>query len=192
MAMNAQNQWKKVGLIGLCTAALLGAGSLQAEGWGKGPGPGPGPGHHGDCRGEHDMGGYHGHQGKGDGEHFERMAERLELTAEQQEKIQTIMQSSREEGKALHKAAREARKAVREALQQGESEKTVRKLAREAADKKVDLMLHGKQTRDAIDALLTDEQKAKKQAWHESMKERRQEHREMRMEKRTKPSGDDS
>jgi len=177
MAFKATEYSRKLGLIGLCTATLLASGSLYAEGSDNATGPR----HHGDCMGEHGWGGHQGHHGRPDGERFDMMADGLELTAQQRDKIEAIMASARAESERLHEAAREARMAVHAALDQGESDRKVRALVRQAADRNADLMLHGRETRVAVDALLTDEQKAKKQAWHEQMKQRRDERREKHM-----------
>lgn len=62
-------------LVGLALVSLSSVGFAVGTQWGGGPGYGPGPG-----------GGY-------------RIAQELNLTTEQQEQMQTIMQAHREEGK---------------------------------------------------------------------------------------------
>lgn len=172
--------WKKIGLIGICSATLLGAGSLYAESGHKG--------RHGDCQDEWGTGGMHHerhhqvHEGRwqhhkgeggyhdGDGAHLQRMTERLQLTDDQRNNIEGIFKSAREEGEVLRSKSREAKVAVKDALRNGAAEKELRKLARAAADARVDLMLHKRRTHAAAEAELTGEQKAEMQIWREEMK----------------------
>ncbi|GIX31891.1 MAG: hypothetical protein KatS3mg124_2363 [Porticoccaceae bacterium] len=149
--------WMLAGAIGAATSAAW----AEPGGW-EGMHPPCGP----EKRGFH-------HLGFG-----ERMAERLGLTPEQREQIEKIRAQAREAGKSLREALREAKRKEREAWLAGASERELKKRAREVADKRVEWMLHGKNVRERIEAVLTPEQREQLAALRAERMERWRERRE--------------
>lgn len=154
-------------------AAMLGASSIALGG----------PGHSGP-----DGSGHHPVKGEwsamGEGKMFEKMSAELALTPEQKSEITTVLEAAREQGKTLHESMRAARMAERDALESGADEATLRALAGNSADARVSMMLHSRETKKKIDAVLTEEQR---QQWKKVRSEHRQmmhDHMKQRMEKR--------
>jgi len=104
-----------------------------------------------DCQSERDAGPRHAW--------LERMAEVLDLTAEQRGQIEKVLASSRE----AHQALREKIRANHAALQaagapEGFDEAKIRTLTAEGGSLKAEMMVERAKTRQQIHALLTPEQ----------------------------------
>jgi Spy/CpxP family protein refolding chaperone len=119
------------------------------------------------------------------GDHFgserwlEMMTGKLELSDDQNNQVKSILDATKNESQALRKSMRENMQAERNAVDSDVSERELRKLARETADSRVDLMLFGQSVEGKIRAVLTEEQNAKL----DEMKASRKIHRQERMEK---------
>lgn len=96
----------------------------------------------------------HRHQGR-----WAKLAEVLDLTAEQQQQISSIITASREANRPLRQQLRENRNALRSATAGDQLDpRVIRTLEIEGANLKTDLLLSRKATRQQIHALLTPEQ----------------------------------
>jgi Spy/CpxP family protein refolding chaperone len=100
--------------------------------------------------------------GYGPGRHFDRIADDLDLTAEQQKQARAILDAEREKSEALRRQMRDGREKMREiAWKSPIDEAAIRKLTAEQAKTKTDLIVSKAQARDKVYALLTPEQKEK-------------------------------
>lgn len=129
--------------------------------------PGPPQGAPGDWRGA--IGDWFGGPGRrgggpggpgGPGGMMGRMLFRLDLTAEQQEQVKTLMQAEREATQPYQQTLRDVHDQLRQATQSGEfNEAAVRALAEKEAAATIELRVLGAKTQAAIYNLLTAEQK---------------------------------
>lgn len=133
------------------------------------------------------QGGYHHYQHGSHGMHGERwlahMGDKLALTDDQKAKIKEISDKSREEREALREASSKAREAEMNAIHARESEGTLRKLARDSADARVDMMVHGFDMEKRINDVLNQEQRDKLEAIKAERMAKMQERKQQRMEK---------
>lgn len=140
---------KKIWLMVLCGALVLG-GSLTALAapWGRGGGEMDGPRRgNGPCRVEARQG------------HWERMAEKLDLSAEQQTEVQKLCEANRAQADKLHAKMAEVRRQLRQAVEpKNFDEKALRKLAAEKNLLQTELMVNRARAHSQIYALLTPEQ----------------------------------
>jgi Spy/CpxP family protein refolding chaperone len=157
---------KVVLLTAAMASAALGAGALAEPGKGR-----EGCAPHG-FMGHPPEGAMFGERG------LNRMASKLNLSAEQRGKIDALMKDAREESSPLRAAMRDNMAAEHKAMASGAGERELKKLAHKSADRRVELMLFGKGVEEKIRAELTDEQRAQLDA----LKATRQAHRQERME----------
>lgn len=159
---------------------LLGASSLLMAG--QHSGDGAEGKHHGGKEGR-----YHHFHSAERGMHGERwlthMGEKLELSDAQKEQIKAITDAASAEKKALREASSNAREAEMNAIHNRETEKNLRKLARDSADARVDMLVYGFDTEKRVDAVLTETQRAKLAEIKTERSAKMQEHKERRMEK---------
>ncbi|MEW6721395.1 MAG: Spy/CpxP family protein refolding chaperone [Thermodesulfobacteriota bacterium] len=100
--------------------------------------------------------------GMGPGRHFDRIADDLDLTAEQQKQARAILDAERDKSEALRKQMRDSREKMREiAWKSPLDEAAIRKLTDEQAKAKAEMIVSKAQARDKVYALLTPEQKEK-------------------------------
>lgn len=138
-------------------------------------------------------GSFRGPGGMGGGDMMSRLAGRLDLTEEQQDKIRAIQEEGREGSREAMTAVREAHAALQEAIEEGTDEEIT------AAGKKLG-KAYGKQgvlraqTARKIESVLTPEQKAEleelKAQMKERMQQRRQELEEQRGQREQRPRPD--
>lgn len=134
---------------------------------GGGPGCGYGPGAMG--AGAQGMG--FGGPGMGYGPHrfdpearIERMADQLDLTKEQRDKVRAIVDKSRPQTRELRDKLADNRKQLRTLVQQGNAkEADVRKLADAQGKLMADMIVQRTKVRNEIHAVLTPEQREKLQ-----------------------------
>ncbi|MFA5515287.1 MAG: Spy/CpxP family protein refolding chaperone [Desulfuromonadales bacterium] len=88
-----------------------------------------------------------------------RLAESLNLTAEQQQQVRTILQAEQEKTAPLRTQMAEQRNKLRQAIHSGAEDADIRTLAAEQAKVKTELMLLRAQGWRQINALLTPEQR---------------------------------
>lgn len=99
-------------------------------------------------------------RGAGPEMRIERLVERLDLTEQQQEAIETIQDDARKAGRELHKQlARLQNQRGGEMLADNPSEKTLVSLTEQMGAIKTQLQVHRLKTRLAVRAQLTDEQR---------------------------------
>jgi Spy/CpxP family protein refolding chaperone len=155
-------------LIATAIAGGIAAGGVQAAPpWGGGAGCGYGPGAMG--AGPHGAG--FGGPGIGYGPHrfdpearIERMADALDLTKEQRDKVRAIVDKSRPQTRELHDKLADNRNQLRALMQQGNAkEADVRKLADAQGKLKADMIVQRTKVRSEIHAVLTPEQREKLQ-----------------------------
>lgn len=135
---------------------------------------------------------HHAGPGMGGERWLARMGDKLELSDDQKAKIKDISDKSGEKRTALKEASNKAREAEMKAIHGRENEKTLRKLARDSADARVDLMVHGFEVEKRINEVLTQEQRDKLDAIKAERKAKMKEHKTERMEKYRERSGKDS
>lgn len=168
---------------------LLSASSLLMAGQHDGAGAEGKP--HGDRQG-----GYHHsqhHQGSMHGDRWlAHMGDKLALSEAQKAEIKEITDKSREERDALQEASSKAREAEMNAIHARESERTLRKLARNSADARVDMMVHGFDMEKRIDKLLTQEQRDKLSAMKAERMAKMMERKQQRMERHQEPMNSNS
>lgn len=116
---------------------------------------------------------------------LERMTVMLDLTEDQQAQIAEILEQSR----AANEPAREQFKKDREALRAAQGADTfdqqkTRELAHKLADSRVDMMAERHQVRQKVDALLTPEQRQKKNDLRQLHEQRREQRHARHQEKR--------
>lgn len=115
-----------------------------------------------------------------DGKHRQRAAfveslERLSLTDAQKTAIKAIRDAAKPERETLLARLKESHQAIRQIQHtEGSSPDALRSALLAQVDLKLDLMTHGKRTREAIHAQLTPEQQAQWQALHAERRERHQ------------------
>ena len=138
-------------LAAALVAVTLGlAGQVAAMPYGGGPG--------GCMRGNQQMG------PGGRGFNLERMSNRLNLTEEQRNQVQAIVDGNSEQMTDLRTRMQQNRETMRQLVQQTPfAEEKVRKLADEQGDLKADMIVLRAQQRSKINAILTDEQRAQMQ-----------------------------
>jgi Spy/CpxP family protein refolding chaperone len=164
------NRMSNTLLVGMIALGLMGiAGTVYAS---------PGKGNHEYCM--HKSGGMkkhgmygHGMKHGGRGFNIERMAEHLDLTAEQRSKIESIVEETRPRVKAIREQMRDNRKQLRELSAVGTYDKdAVRKLADAQGDLKADMIMLRTEQKSRIRSVLTEEQRNRMQA----MRDKRQRH----------------
>jgi len=117
--------------------------------------------------------GYPGEYGMRSERHFDRLAEVLDLTAEQQEQIKSIRAAEREKDAPLRQQLREEREKMRALIASHPfDEAAVRSLAAGQAETRTELIVSHARVRNQIDALLTPEQREKAKNLRSHMKER--------------------
>ena len=126
----------------------------------------------------------HGGEKHGGGRRMEKMAERLDLSDEQRAEMEKIHQSAGESMAPLHEKMKAGMKAEREALENGASEVELEKLAAETAKARVALMIHRRDVKQQVTAVLTEEQKAKLAEMKAERRAKMEERREKWQEKR--------
>ena len=114
---------------------------------------------------------FHGkHMGMGHGgfdseRRLERMTQKLDLSAEQQDQIKAIFDANQAERQALRENMQQNREALRNLMTtDSPNEADIRALAETQGQFKANMIVMKAKTRQAIAAVLTDEQKAKMQA----------------------------
>jgi Spy/CpxP family protein refolding chaperone len=113
-------------------------------------------------QGGHRMG--FGHRGMDSDFHIDRMAERLDLTTEQRDKVRAIVDKSRPQQRALRDKLSESRKQLRTLIQQGTAkESEVRKLADNQGKLIADKIVLRSKLQGEIYAVLTPVQREKMQ-----------------------------
>lgn len=127
---------------------------------------------------------------------LKRMTRSLDLTADQQRQIKEIFASEQKELATLVERLEEQREAIHKLEQERPLPiEALRKVAREHAEARVDLALAKAKTRDRIDEVLTEEQRAKAKSMMAERHERREDRREERRERQRcdgpKPCGPD-
>lgn len=118
-----------------------------------------------DKRGAHKRDAYksqnYAHMGAMSGEHWlKRLGDKLSLSDQQKQEIETIFTAGKAEGETLHEAARKAREAEMTAVGARADEGALRNAARASADARVDVMLHGFEIEKRVDKVLTAEQRS--------------------------------
>ena len=161
------------------TAAIM--GSVAASGfavaeYGAGKG-GDGEGRQGGKHMYHHGGMYGGKAGPE--RWLGHMAEKLELNEAQKAEVKGILEAAKADAQPLRERMRANMKAEREAFESGADEVALKKLARETADTRVELMVHGQALEQKVRAVLTAEQNAELDAH----KAKRKAQMEARMEK---------
>jgi Spy/CpxP family protein refolding chaperone len=112
--------------------------------------------------GERGMG--FGHRGMDSESHVDRMAERLDLTKEQRDKVRAIVDKTRPQTRELHDKLSENRKQLQMLTQQGTAkEGEIRKLADNQGKLIADMIVQRSKVRGEINAVLTPEQREKMQ-----------------------------
>ena len=96
---------------------------------------------------------------------LDRMTSRLDLSAEQQDQIKAIFDANQAERQALRENMQQNREALRNLMTtDNPNEADIRALAETQGQFKADMIVMKAKTRQAIAAILTDEQKAKMQS----------------------------
>lgn len=115
----------------------------------------------------------HGPHGLGFGErHIERMAERLELSAEQRSEIEAVLRETRPRLKELGQELREKRRALQEQARSGYQEDVVRQQAAEIGELVEELTVLATRSGAEVYAVLTHEQRAELKTMHEQRREK--------------------
>lgn len=116
---------------------------------------------YGDCQGgRHHGGGHHRTHGRDGDSHVERMAERLDLTAEQVTTIRAIVDETRAQKRELKDKLRESRKQLRALVKEGAASDTdVRQLAENQGDLTAELIVLRTKVKSDIRSVLTEEQR---------------------------------
>ncbi len=98
----------------------------------------------------------------GQGHRGQRFAKALQLTADQQTKLQALRASHRAATAPKHQAAQEARTALAKAMEDPATpEATLRDLHQRASEAQFQILLAGRANRAQVRALLTPEQREK-------------------------------
>lgn len=104
-----------------------------------------------------------------------RLAERLTLTADQRQRLDTLFRQHREQMAPGREAAQKAHLALQEALRQPTaSMETLRQLHQTASDQHLAMILAQREHRKAMEAILTPEQREKARLFHARMEGRRE------------------
>lgn len=128
-------------------------------------------GHHRSEEGMHDK---HPMRHMGGERMIERMTEKLDLTAQQQEQVRAIHDEYGPQMRALHKKLWESRQTLHDAVKNGASDADIEQMATAQGELHSELIvLHAKLQR-RIRNVLTEEQRVKAEAMREDMKERHQ------------------
>lgn len=188
--------FKKIGLgLGAAAIAVIVAGvgyqNLSAQGRGFG-GPGSGVGRGGDARGPGGPdrpggpGGPGGRRGGpgGPGGFGPMMFERLDLTSDQRDRVRQIMDSHRDEQRALGDRAMKAHDALQDAVTSTFDEGAIRARAADVAAVDADMAVAQARVFGEVYQLLTTEQQEKLKKLQAEMKQRRQEMEGKRGERR--------
>jgi len=105
-----------------------------------------------------------GHRGMDSESHVDRMAERLELTKEQRDKVRAIVDKTRPQTRELRDKLSENRKQLQTLTQQGTAkEREIRKLADNQGKLIADMIVQRSKEKGEINAVLTPEQREKMQ-----------------------------
>lgn len=157
-------------LIGGCVLSAIALADPMAERCGCGP-----------------MGaeGHHRHGWGGPGESMGAagwmgfVTRKLDLSPAQEEEVKAILEQGREDARPLRQELSESRAKERRAIEEGASERALKKLARASADKRVELVVLGRAIEERVRGLLTAEQSEQLANHKAARKERMQK----RMEK---------
>ena len=122
--------------------------------------------------GQGGQGGPEGGRGQGQGVPMLRMLKALNLTDEQQTKVDAIVESSKDASQAAREALQSANKALREAVDNESDAGTLRQLAAAVGVAMGDQAVARVQVMSQIKAILTTEQLAKYAEIKEKMKDR--------------------
>ncbi len=115
-----------------------------------------------------------GRWGKRGDRHFDRMAEVLQLTPEQQSQIKSIRTETREKTAPFKQQMRDLRQEMRQTSSVGTfDEDVVRSLAEDQAEIRTELMVEKARMRSRIHAILTPEQREKAEELRQMRGERR-------------------
>ena len=105
-----------------------------------------------------------GHHGMDADSHVDRMAERLDLTKEQRDKVRAIVDKTRPQTRELRDKLSENRKQLQTLTQQGTAkESEIRKLADNQGKLIADMIVQRSKVQGEISAVLTPEQREKMQ-----------------------------
>ncbi len=140
---------KRILLLGLCGALLLGTGfaAMAAQGIGRNGVDGPRFGKGAPCGVDFPR------------DHWGHMLQKLDLSEDQQKEVQKLTEANRDQAAALHKQMVEVRRQMRQVMNPKTfDEKALRKLAAEKAKIQTELMVNRARTHSKIYALLTPEQ----------------------------------
>lgn len=119
---------------------------------------------------------------------LEHITKRLDLSAEQESQVDKILDEAKVESEPLRERMKAGMEAEREAVEARKPEDELKALARNTADTRVEMMVHGFAVEEKIRAVLTDEQKAEL----DEMKAKRKAHFQERMEKFHERKGEGS
>lgn len=133
--------------------------------------------HHGRQGGEHHGKGHHMQ------EMFDRMAEKLELTEAQKAQLKAKRETHHDALKSLKEQKHKLRDEIREALDSGADQTKLDGLAAQLGAVELRMMQQHHQMHKELEAVLSDEQKAKWEQMRKEHKERRMERRERRTTK---------
>jgi protein CpxP len=136
-------------LLGLCSALLLGTGfsAMAAPGAGRNSVEGP------------RFGKWAASHADFHRDHWGHLLQKLDLSEEQQKEVQKLTEANREQASTLHKQLVEVGRQMRRAMNPKTfDEKVLRKLAAEKAKIQTELMVNRARTHSKIYALLTPEQ----------------------------------
>ena len=136
-------------LVPLVSISLLGVAAASHAYGGGCDGRGPGKGMYGKQ--------YERMGGPGEGMRIERLAQRLDLTDEQQAQVREIKEASREKHEALREKMQNNREAMREAIQ-SDNTASIRSLADQKGDLVAEMSVLKANDRAKIRAVLTPEQ----------------------------------
>jgi len=120
---------------------------------------------------EHGKSGKHDGMGHGnfDAEHrLDRMTKKLDLSEEQREQVKAIFDANQTDRQALGESMQQNREPLRNLIASDDaSEADIRAMAETQGQQKADMIVMKAESRRSIEALLTDEQKAKMQSMRE-------------------------
>lgn len=120
-------------------------------------------------------------RGHGRGPGIERMAERLDLTEQQQMQVRTIRDQSREAMRGYRDSLHDNRQKLRELVRSGNADEAgIRELADAQGAIVADMVFERARTMQAVRAVLTPEQQAQADTFMEQHREERHEDRHER------------
>lgn len=185
--------FRRIGLgLGAAAIAVMVAGAGYQHLSAQAPGPGgPGVGRGGDMRGPGGPMGRRGGPGGpgGPGMLGPMMFGRLDLTSDQRDRVRQIMDSHRDEQKALGDRAMKAHEALQDAITGTFDESAIRARSADVAAVEADMAVAQARVFGEVYQILTAEQQQKLKTLQAEMKERREKMR-ADFEKNGPPRGD--